>query len=145
MSVTQIEAVAAFEIIENDYNSIIIDVRTFEEFNFVGFIDLSAVEDGNKKLLMLPWRLYPQMDYNPNFRRILEEFLNNNFSNPVEVKMFFVCRSGGRSNEAAAYFANLGYKHCHNIIGGFEGELNQENKRGKINGWKTSNLAWGQK
>jgi len=145
MSVTQIEALEALKIVANDPESMIIDVRTFEEFNFVGFIDLSKIEDGKKKLLMLPWRLYPKMDYNPDFQIFLEEFLNKNFSNPKEVKIIFICKSGGRSNEAAAYFLDLGYKNCYNIVGGFEGELNQENKRGTINGWKASNLDWGQK
>jgi rhodanese-related sulfurtransferase len=145
MSVAHIEAITAFKIIANEPDSMIVDVRTFEEFNFVGFIDLSKVKDGKKKLLMLPWRLYPKMDYNPNFQMILEEFLNNNFAHPKEVKIIFICRSGSRSNQAAAYFLDLGYKNCYNIIGGFEGELNQENKRGNINGWKASNLDWGQK
>jgi rhodanese-related sulfurtransferase len=144
MLVTQIEAKEAFKIIANEPLSVIVDVRTFEEFNFVGFIDLSKIKDGKKKLLMLPWRLHPEMNYNPNFQMILEEFLNNNFSNSKEVKIIFICRSGGRSNEAAAYFANLGYRHCYNVTAGFEGDLDQKNQRGKINGWKASNLDWRQ-
>ena len=35
-----------------------------------------------------------------------------------------------------------GYKNCFNITNGFEGDANENNQRGKINGWKALNLPW---
>jgi rhodanese-related sulfurtransferase len=143
-----IEPAKVFKILKDDKNSLLLDVRTIEEFSFAGFVDLSLLkqkkEEFSKQLLMLPWKLYPQMDYNPEFRPILEKYLNKNFTKILEVKMFFLCKTGGRSREAANYFLNLGYENCYNVIGGFEGELNNQYQRGKINGWKAANLPWRQ-
>lgn len=144
MSVISIDPMEVFKIIKSDQNSVIVDVRTVEEFNFAGYIDLSQLKDSGNQLLMLPLKLYPEMNYNQKFQETLEGFLKNYFSSPSEVKIFFICKTGGRSKEAATYFSNLGYKNCYNINNGFEGDLNEQNQRGKINGWKASNLPWRQ-
>jgi hypothetical protein len=40
-------------------------------------------------------------------------------------------------NEAAA-----GYRACHNVAGGFEGQLDDERHRGSVGGWKAAGLPW---
>ena len=86
------------------------------------------------------------MEENPDFAVTLSESLEKMFSGqePSNITLLFICRSGARSNEAANYFINLGYKNSYNIISGFEGDLNEENHRGKLNGWKAENLPWRQ-
>ena len=144
MSVIQTSPFDAFEVLKNDKNSILVDVRTFEEFNFVGFVNPSAFDD---RMILLPWQLYPEMSENSEFATSLEEAVNHLLPNfdKEKVKIFFLCRTGGRSNAAAGYAVNLGYKNCYNITAGFEGELNAGNHRGMVNGWKASHLPWGQK
>jgi rhodanese-related sulfurtransferase len=143
MSVTQINAQKAFELLANDKNSVLIDVRTFEEFNFVGFPDSRAFDN---RIVFLPWQTFPRMDENPEFAAELEDSLKKKFGDKFyDTKLIFICRTGVRSNQAGNYAVNLGYKNCHNLISGFEGDLNKEEQRGKTNGWKASNLPWRQR
>ena len=143
MSVTQINPKEAFEILKSDKNSVLVDVRTFEEFNFVGLPDSNAFE---KRMILLPWQIFPAMEENPEFSSGLEETLNEIFNDTAkEVKIIFICRTGGRSNQAAAHASNLGYKNSYNVTSGFEGDLNNLSQRGKTNGWKAENLPWRQK
>ncbi len=144
MSIIEISPSDAFETLKKEKNSVLIDVRTFEEINFVGFVDPSAF--GNR-MILLPWQLYPEMQENPDFSHALEESLKelNLFDKKEELKIFFLCRSGARSSQAGNYALNLGYKNCHNITHGFEGDLNAGNHRGKVNGWKASHLPWRQR
>ena len=56
--------------------------------------------------------------------------------------MFFLCRSGGRSLDAAIAVAAEGYNYCFNITGGFEGDIDEKSQRATIHGWKYANLPW---
>ena len=142
MLVTQITAKDAFNILKTNPNSILVDVRTFEEFKFVGIVDSAEFFD---RMTLIPWQIFPEMELNPEFADRLEESLKKIFGNAIEeVNIIFLCRTGGRSNAAANHALNLGYKNCFNLISGFEGDLNQYSQRGKINGWKAENLPWRQ-
>ena len=143
MPVTQITASDAFDLLKNDANSVLIDVRTHEEFNFVGLVDSSSFND---RMALLPWQIFPRMEENPEFAAGLEKFLKKIFDEKFrDAKIIFICRTGGRSNQAANYANNIGYKSCYNLVSGFEGDLDQQEQRGKINGWKANKLPWRQK
>jgi len=135
MTVNQINPQNAFDILKNQKNSILIDVRTFEEINFVGAVDAMQFEN---RMLFLPWQVLPQMQLNTNFNTELLTQID------TSQELFFICRTGGRSNQSAELALKIGYKKCHNIINGFEGDLDNQFQRGKINGWKASNLPWRQ-
>lgn len=142
MTVKQIEAKEAYDLLENDDNSVLIDVRTFEEFNFVGYANSFSFDD---RMLMAPWKILPGMVENPEFANLLSDNLEKSFgSDAKETKLIFMCRSGARSNAAANHALNLGYKNCYNLIGGFEGDIDANEHRSNINGWKASNLPWRQ-
>ncbi len=142
MSVIQINPKEAFDILKSDKNSVLVDVRTFEEFKFVGLVDPA---DFNDRMTLLPWQLFPEMQVNQEFASELEESLKNLFGNAIEeVKIIFLCRTGGRSNAAANHAINLGYKNCYNLASGFEGDFNKFSQRGQISGWKAENLPWRQ-
>ena len=143
MSVTQINAQDAFNLLKQNKNSTLVDVRTIEEFDLDGIANATEFED---RMLLLPWKTLPEMKENPEFGNILENFLNKTFAqNSKDAHIIFMCLIGGRSNQAANYVSNLGYKNCYNLISGFEGDLNKEGKRGTINGWKADNLPWRKK
>lgn len=142
MSVVQINPQDAFQLLVKNEKSVLVDVRTFEEFQFVGVVDSADFGD---RMILLPWQILPQMDVNPQFDEKLEDILKKLFGNAIEeINLFFICKSGGRSNMAANYAKNLGYKNCYNIAYGFEGDLNQYYHRGQLNGWKAQNLPWRQ-
>jgi len=142
MSVTQISATDAFDLLRKEKKSVLVDVRTFEEFNFVGTVNPSEF-DG--RMILCPWKLTLAMKENPTFASNLEEMLQKILGSKAnEAKILFLCRTGGRSDAAARFANSLGYFNCYNISGGFEGELNLEEKRGTTNGWKAEKLPWKQ-
>ena len=60
-----------------------------------------------------------------------------------ESLVMFICRTGGRSHNAAVLANQLGFAEAYNVLEGFEGGAEPETKqRGKINGWKIAELPW---
>jgi rhodanese-related sulfurtransferase len=116
----------------------LIDVRTKAELNFVGMPDLSTA---NKYVHNVEWQHYPSMDINHNFdfeiENILKE-LNFNSDDPL----FFMCRSGARSSNAAKLMTSIGWNNSYNVLYGFEGDPDTSHKRGLTNGWKYEGLPW---
>ena len=136
--IKEINPLEAWEILKNDPNSTLIDVRTKAEFDFVGIADLRKI---GKTPILLPWMNYPHMQIDTEFNYKLQEILST--KSPDQNTLLFLCRSGGRSLQAAKSAALLGYQ-CYNIINGFEGDANTSGHRGQTNGWKASNLDWRQ-
>ena len=126
----------AWEALTENSQSVFIDVRTKAEWAFVGIPVLSKI---NKNPLFIEWREFPDMNVN-------EDFVNKVKSVVTDLKtpIYFICKGGGRSNEAAHAIAAEGYENCFNIVDGFEGEPNNDRHRGTISGWKASNLPWEQ-
>lgn len=126
----------AMEILKKNPNAQLVDVRTFAEWHYVGVPDLKGI---NKEVFKIEWRKLPNMDLNAEFITVLEKNIPSRDS-----ELLFLCRTGGRSREAAIAMTARGYTSCFNIDGGFEGDLDQQKHRGNISGWKASNLAWRQ-
>jgi len=141
MSVKNVTAEYAFKNLTKK-TSILVDVRTNEELNFVGFPDLSSID---KNPIFIPWRILPDMYINENFEPdLIDKIKEITDQKESEIDLFFLCRSGARSMEAALFMSDLGY-NCFNIEKGFEGDLDANSKRSNINGWKFSNNPWRQK
>lgn len=126
----------AYEFIKENV-AVVVDVRTAPEWQFVGVPDLSETVS---QLINLSWKTYPNFAPNQQFAEVLIAEENITKDTPI----FFLCRSGGRSLDAAVAMTALGYKYCFNISGGFEGEPNEAGQRGTKNCWKSANLPWGQ-
>ncbi len=128
--------------LENTSDAVLVDVRTKAEWSFIGIPDLSALD---KQVILQEWRQYPDMSVNEGFvANILDQF-----GGAAPSKIYFLCRSGVRSLEAAhvvseALSAQGQSVVCVNVLEGFEGDLNSERHRGETNGWKSRGLAWGQ-
>ena len=128
--------------LRNDKDAVLVDVRTHAEWSFVGLPDLSEL---GKELLLNQWAILPGMQQNPSFMDELDKQLDG----AVPSKIYFLCRSGVRSLSAAhlvseALAARGQSVDCVNIIGGFEGDLDQDRQRGNMNGWKNDGLPWRQ-
>ena len=109
-TIWEVSAQQALEALEKDKDAVLVDVRTEAEWQ-VGVPDLSAA---NKKPITLSWRTQPGMVLNTQFEsKLIGQISDHN--RPI----YFLCRSGGRSNDAANAMAKLGYTHCTNIVGGF--------------------------
>ena len=132
-SVTSIES---FNKLSEISSSHLIDVRTKPEWEFIGVPDLSSV---NKKTIFISWHVYPEMKINSFFEN---QIINSNLKK--NDKLFFICRSGKRSFQAAKFLSSIDYNKCFNITDGFEGIKNNINQRSSINGWKYNKLPWKQ-
>ncbi len=131
----------AWQALKDAPSSVLIDVRTKAEWVFVGTPDLSGIE---KETLLVEWQAFPSMQVNPSFaEEVAKGFSEREFD--VNTPAFFLCRSGGRSKEAAIAMTAKGYKKCFNIVSGFEGDLNEDRHRGQGAGWKAEGLPWGQR
>ena len=105
-------------------NSVLLDVRTKEEWDTIG------KPDGEKiglKTYFLSIQFGDERIFNENF---IQEFKNLKINQDKNI--LITCRSGARSQFAAELLTKENYT-CVNISDGFEG--NQENV-----GWKKSDL-----
>ncbi len=131
-----ISASDAMDILKKNPSAQLVDVRTFAEWHYVGAPDLKSL---NKEVVFIEWRQLPNMDLNQEFVQSLENKIPSR-----DTELLFLCRTGGRSREAAIAMTARGYKTCYNIDSGFEGDLNQQKHRGSTSGWKASKLPWRQ-
>ena len=122
----------AFEVLQANPKAVLIDVRTQAELELVGRIPGT---------LNIEWATYPGMVANPNFSKQLTEQLDQHGIEKNQV-LIFMCRTGGRSHNAASVAMQLGFNHVYNMLEGFEGEANPLKQRTLINGWKFAGLPW---
>ena len=123
-------------------NVTILDVRTTEEYIFVGhapmarnvpLVSQTYEWDANKQ--------YFAMMPNPDFITQV-----TNFANPSDT-ILVMCRSGGRSAMAVNLLAQAGFKNVYNITDGMEGDAVKDPAsvfmdQRLVNGWKNSGLPW---
>lgn len=117
----------AFDILQENPQAVLIDVRTQAELDLVGRIPTA---------LNIEWAYYPGMVPNHDFGKQLNERVDKNQT------VIFMCRTGGRSHNAAVVAAASGFANAYNMLEGFEGEANSLQQRTTINGWKHAGLPW---
>ena len=117
----------AYEILQRAPGAKLVDVRTHAERDWVGRIP-SAVE--------IEWTSYPDGRLNADFIPQLKRQVD------PESLVFFICRSGIRSHKAASLASEAGYGECHNVLEGFEGDIDDNGQRGKLGGWRLAGLPW---
>lgn len=120
----------------------ILDVRTLEEYIFVGHSEMAffaelVIQTHNWDKEKKQFSTIP----NPEFINLVKAW-----SNSDEI-ILVMCRSGGRSALAVNLLANQGFSKVYTILDGMEGdnvsdqESNYKGKRMK-NGWINSGLPW---
>ncbi len=123
----------AWEALLADPNAQLVDVRTDAEWQRVGLPDLAAA---GKRAVLVSWQ-FPTGSINPDFASQLSQAgLQPGHS------LYFLCRSGVRSESAALEAEALGYAACFNVAEGFEGAPDGRGQRGAVNGWKARGLPW---
>lgn len=117
----------AYEVLQKTPHAKLVDVRTQAELELVGKVPGAA---------HIEWAFYPGMVANQDFATQLAMQVDK------EALVIFMCRTGGRSHNAAATAAKLGFTEAYNMLEGFEGEANAQKQRTLINGWKHAGLPW---
>jgi rhodanese-related sulfurtransferase len=77
---------------------------------------------------------------NPQFVAEVSALAEHNKDRAV----MLICRSGTRSAEAAAALEQAGFQEVINVVHGFEGERDENDHRGRLNGWRFDGLPWEQ-
>lgn len=106
----------------------LVDVRTGEERKFVGHVPGSG---------HVAWATGTALTRNPRFVRELESKIGGK-----DGVALLLCRSGKRSLLAAEAATNAGLTNVFNVLEGFEGELDDQQQRGKADGWRFHQLPW---
>lgn len=119
----------AYEIWQKAPGAKLIDVRTRAEWDYVGRIP-GAVE--------IELLTYPGNRPNPAFLAELERQVDK------EALVMFICRSGGRSHNAAMLATQAGYGTSYNVLEGFEGDKDPQGRRNTKGGWRVAGLPWTQ-
>ena len=125
-AVTPDEALA---LVKANPDAKLIDVRTRAEWTYVG-----RPEDAAE----IEWQTFPDMTVNPNFLDELARVAGK------ESPVLFICRSGVRSHHAALEAHAAGWQTALNVLEGFEGDLDENQKRNRVNGWRFRGLPWSQ-
>ncbi len=116
----------------------LIDVRTEAEWAFVGLPALASI---GKAPLLVAWNTFPSGAQLPDFAGRLKAALADADVGP-DAPLYFLCRSGARSRNAAIVATAEGYRHAYNIEQGFEGALDADRHRATPGSWKAEGLPW---
>lgn len=120
--------------------ALLIDVRTHAEWSYVG---IPLLGNPDRDLILIEWLSYPSMQCHADFAARLQAELDKREIAP-KTALYFLCRSGFRSRDAAIEMTRQWKGPCYNIASGFEGDLDDEGKRASVNGWKFAGLPWRQ-
>ena len=125
---------AVDRLIENP-DAVLIDVRTSAEHKYVGFPENS---------ILIPWFDEPDLNSDPS---AFCKAVNNHLSDRIDIlstELILICRSGFRSNEALKCLQSNGFTCVSHVASGFEGDLDENDHRGNLNGWRNDGMPWSQ-
>jgi rhodanese-related sulfurtransferase len=121
---------------------IVLDVRTPEEFIFVGHAEMVwnipvAAQTYQWDVDKKQFPMQPLSDFVSRVQKVAKP----------DDTLLVMCRSGGRSAIAVNLLGRAGFKNVYNITDGMEGDVVKDpdsvfrNQR-LVNGWKNSGLPW---
>ena len=125
----------AVERMNDNPEAVLIDVRTRAEHKYVGFPDNS---------ILIPWFDEPDLESDPDtfYESVLDALSDRNDAKDTE--LILICRSGFRSNEALKCLQSKGFTCVSHVASGFEGDLDENDHRGNLNGWRNDGMPWSQ-
>lgn len=125
----------AWQLLSENPEAVLVDVRTDAEWRFVGMADLSSLD---RDVVYIEWNSVDGTR-NENFVAELLDRVPARDDRPV----VFLCRSGNRSIGAAEAATEAGIAPSYNVLDGFEGHLDEAGHRG-VTGWRAIGLPWKQ-
>jgi len=125
----------AIERLQNNPQALFVDVRSKAEFKYVGYPENS---------ILIPWIDDPDWEPNPEvFSDLVMQELDGR-ENLLNTEIILICRSGYRSNDALKCLENKGFTQVSHVASGFEGDLDENDHRGNLNGWRHDGMPWSQ-
>lgn len=141
----------AYQLLQNDPQAILVDVRDPVEIKFTGFAAGTHIHVPYQLTDIHGWsdsaETWP-MTVNPNFDQELLARLNA-LGVAKDANIIIMCRSGAtRSAPAVDSLARYGYSKAWSVTDGFEGGTEKTGpSKGvrKVDGWRNSGLPWSYK
>ena len=125
----------AVERLQNNPQALFVDVRSKAEYKYVGYPENS---------ILIPWIDDPDWEPNPEaFSDSVMQELDGR-ENLLNTEIILICRSGFRSNDALKCLENEGFTQVSHVASGFEGDLDENDHRGNLNGWRHDGMPWSQ-
>ena len=125
----------AVEKLQDNPQALFVDVRSKAEYKYVGYPENS---------ILIPWIDDPDWEPNPvAFSDSVMQELDGR-ENLLNTEIILICRSGYRSNEALKCLENKGFTQVSHVASGFEGDLDENDHRGNLNGWRHDGMPWSQ-
>jgi rhodanese-related sulfurtransferase len=121
----------AFELLQLDPRTRLVDVRTQAELDWVG---RPAVGDGQYR--HIEWSRYPGAVPNQEFLQQLRRIA------APDTPVLFLCRSAVRTKVAAVAAAQAGFTRAFDLLEGFEGDKDDQGHRKTVSGWCFRGLPW---
>ena len=128
----------AWEILKNNPQAVLLDVRSRVEFEYVGH---------PPDAINIPWKDAPDWQIDPGFVNKVKAALAQrrpNAGSREELPILVLCRSGARSRTAGEMLQEQGFTRVYNVAEGFEGDRDENMHRNTINGWRVHGLPWEQ-
>ncbi|MBJ8348546.1 rhodanese-like domain-containing protein [Antrihabitans sp. YC2-6] len=123
----------AWDLLRDDPNAVLVDVRTDGEWRAIGIPDTAEI---GKAPIFIEWV--------NNFGQRNQSFVDDLRANGVEAgPVVFLCRSGQRSVHTAIAATAAGIEPSYNVLEGFEGAVGPSGQR-DVEGWKVLGLPWKQ-
>ncbi len=126
----------AYELLKNNPNAKLIDIRSSMEFLFVGH-PVGAIH--------IAWIDDPEWSINPYFAEEVANAMSKNDNNrPLDNPVVLICRSGVRTLHAAKALIEANFTQIVQIEEGFEGGRDDSFQRSTLGGWRYHGLPWEQ-
>lgn len=120
-----------WEYLRQHPDALFVDVRMEVEYLYVGH---------PPGVVHVAWYEYPDMQPDP--QRFVQQVRREGGRD--ERPVVLICRSGKRTVDAGQALEAAGFAEVVNVLHGFEGDLDAEFKRGRLNGWRFDGLPWEQ-
>lgn len=137
--IPEVDPEQAWNALKADPTTVLVDVRTIAEWDYVGE---PVLDSTGKEMVKVELTEFPEMVRNSYFA---DEVLSQIDGAPSAI--YFICRSGRRSRVAAMCIAEKLAEQgrdipCINVAEGFEGPPDENKHRSTTSGWKLRGLPW---
>ena len=124
-----LDPLSAHAYLQHNADALLIDCRTEIEHMYVGHP--AGAEH-------IAWQEGPDWEIDPEFVVKVKRLLMGDLARPV----LLICRSGQRSVAAGLALETAGFSNVINVLEGFEGERDENCRRGTLGGWRFHGLPW---
>ncbi|GAB2885789.1 rhodanese-like domain-containing protein [Paraburkholderia jirisanensis] len=121
----------AFELLQLDPRTRLVDVRTRAELDWIG---RPLIGDG--QYAHVEWTRYPGGVPNTEFLDQLRQVAT------PDTPVLLLCRSAARSKLAAVAATQAGFTKALDLLEGFEGDKDSQGHRKTVSGWCYRGLPW---